>query len=171
MTNEETMLIDCHAHTAVVSPCCKGTSEEVILEAKKKGIDGIILTNHYSSYYISGNKMYADAAEMAKEHIKAYEITKKIGEKHGVTVFLGVEITMELYPFVHLLVYGVDENFWFNNLDMYDYTQEKLYSAVKEAGGVLVQAHPMRKDQNLLLDPQFLDGIEINSHLFYEGTH
>ena len=171
MTNTETMLIDCHAHTPKVSPCCKGTVEGIILETKNKGIDGIILTNHYSGDYIGPSKRYADSKEMAQDHINEYKKVKALGEERNFGVLFGVEISMTLYKYVHLLVYGVDEDFLFNNLDMYDYTQERLYKAVKEAGGVLVQAHPLRAERNLLLDPNFLDGIEINSHLLYEGTH
>lgn len=169
MTNEKTMLIDCHAHTARISPCCKGESEQIISDAKKVGINGIVLTNHYSGYYVKVAKMYADTKEMAQAYLDEYKRVKSLGEKQGFSVLFGIEISMELYKAVHLLVYGIDEKFLFDNLEMYDYTQERLYKAVKKAGGVLVQAHPLRNDKNLLLDPQFLDGVEINSHPIYNG--
>ena len=70
MIDEKTMLIDCHAHTAEVSPCCKSTAEEVLIATKKRGVDGIILTNHYADYYVLVSKIYADAAEMAKKHLE-----------------------------------------------------------------------------------------------------
>lgn len=35
----------------------------------------------------------------------------------------------------------------------------------------MIQAHPMRGGKNVLLDPQYLDGVEINSHPLYDGTH
>ena len=171
MIDEKTMLIDCHAHTAEVSPCCKSTAEEVLIATKKRGVDGIILTNHYADYYVLVSKIYADAAEMAKKHLEEYEYTKALGDKHGLSVFFGVEISMSSSKGLHMLVYGVDEKFMYDNLHMYSYSQEELYHAVKEAGGALVQAHPMRGGKNLLVDPKFLDGVELSSNLNRDGTH
>ena len=54
---------------------------------------------------------------------------------------------------------------------LFDYTQEELYRIVHGNGGVLVQAHPMRCGKNVLLDPRFLDGVEVNSHALYDFTH
>ena len=42
---------------------------------------------------------------------------------------------------------------------------------MKAYGGAMVQAHPMRRGKNVLLDPKYLDGVEINSHPKYDCTH
>lgn len=171
MSNEKVKLIDCHAHTSGISACCKSTAEEVILEAKKIGIDGIILTNHYAMKLIHNKKLFSDTADMAKKYIEEYKLTKAIGEKHGITVFFGIEVAMELYKPAELLIYGVSEEFLLDNIDMCYYTQEKLYNAVKAVGGAVIQAHPLRIRKSLLLDPKFFDGVEANCHLLYDGTH
>ena len=69
-----------------------------------------------------------------------------------------------------MLIYGVEPAFLTAHPTLFDYTQEELYRLVHEAGGILVQAHPMRR-QDRLLDTGLLDGIEISCHPLYEGTH
>lgn len=171
MTDEKTVLIDCHAHTSGISTCCKKTPEEVIIATKNVGIDGLILTNHYTAFYVNNKAIYPDVKTMARCYMEEYRYTKEIGERYGIKVFFGIEVSMELYEYVHLLVYGVGEDFLKKHMEMYLYTQEELYRAVHEAGGVLVQAHPLRKGKNVLIDPKFLDGVEISSHIYYDGTH
>jgi hypothetical protein len=86
-------------------------------------------------------------------------------------LFFGIEVSPEPHPNVHLLVYGVEQDFVLQHPEMYHYTQAELYAVVHQNGGYLVQAHPMRKGKNVLLDPKYLDGVEISNHLLYDGTH
>ena len=77
---------------------------------------------------------------------------------------------MERHVGVHMLIYGVEPSFLLSHPTLFDYTQQELYRLVHEAGGIMVQAHPMRR-QDRLLDTDYLDGIEISCHPLYEGTH
>lgn len=161
------MLVDLHAHTSGISLCCKASAPEVIEAAKGVGLGGIVLTNHYQKSYVpDGN--YAD---FAKRYIEEYRYTKALGKELGCRVFFGIEVTMERYDRVHLLIYGVDEKFVEQYPDMFDYSQEQLYRTVHENGGLLIQAHPLRRGKNALLDLSLLDGVEVNSHPKYDGTH
>lgn len=171
MTDEKTFLLDCHAHTSGISPCCKKTPEEVIIAAKNIGIDGLVLTNHFSVYYVNVSGVYPDVETMIQKYMEEYRYTKEIGERYGVRVFFGIEVSSEPYAPVHLLLYGVEEDFLERHPDICYYTQEETYRAVHEDGGALVQAHPLRRGKNRLLDPKFLDGVEISSHIYYDGTH
>ena len=110
-------------------------------------------------------------AEFARSFLNEYNAVKALADKADIRLFFGIEVSPELYHRVHLLVYGVEQDFVLRHPEMYDYTQEQLYTAVHENGGFLVQAHPMRRGRNVLLDPRFLDGVEISSHLLYDGTH
>lgn len=161
------MLIDMHAHSSGISTCCRQPADVIIEIAKNIGIDGIILTNHYHKPYVEDN----DALGFAKKYVDEYHFAKECGDKLGFKVFFGVEVTMAKHANVHLLVYGIDEDFVLRHPDMYDYTQEELYRTVKEYGGALIQAHPMRNGKNVLLDLDYLDGLEINSHQLYDKTH
>jgi len=160
------MLIDLHAHTSGISWCCKIPYDQILEHAKNHEIDGIVLTNHYQKLYVKDDK----AEEFAERYVKEFYTTKKCGDELGCKVFFGIEVTMELYPKVHMLIYGVDPEFVKENPRMYNLTQEELYSKVKSAGGLLVQAHPFRNGTTVL-DTDYLDGIEINCHPIYKNSY
>ena len=157
-------LFDMHAHTSGISECCLGNAETIIKVAKENGIDGIVLTNHYQKSYLRNG----DATELAKRYTEEYRMTKRFGEKYGVTVIYGMEVTMHRHDNSHLLVYGLPESFTEEFPEVYDMTQEELYMLVKSRGGLLIQAHPFRVCY-YPLDPRYLDGYELSSHPQY-GT-
>lgn len=161
------MLIDLHAHSSGISPCCRMDAAQVVEAAKNIGLDGIVLTNHYQKEYVKGG----DCAAFARRYVEEYRYTKACGEKIGCKVFFGIEVTMEQYGGVHLLIYGVGEDFVLQNPAIFDCSQKNLYRLVRDWGGALIQAHPMRKGKNVLLDIQYLDGVELNCHPKYDCTH
>lgn len=160
------MLIDLHAHSSGISKCCRIPAEQVIEQARAVGIDGVVLTNHYQKNYVTDG----DYAAFAARYIAEYEYAAALAAKTVFRLFFGIEVTMEKYPGVHMLIYGVETSFLLAHPMLFDYTQQELYRLVHEAGGILVQAHPMRR-QDRLLDTAYLDGIEISCHPLYEGTH
>lgn len=159
------MKLDLHAHSSGISRCCRIPAETVLSFAKNIGLDGIILTNHYTKYYLKNN----DAMAFARDYIAEYEYTKRLGDDMGLRVFFGVEVTWEESPSVHILIYGVSPEFVLMHPEMYDYSQKKLYEAVKEAGGAMIQAHPFRNGTTVL-DTEHLDGVEINCHPLYRES-
>lgn len=161
------MLIDFHAHSKGISKCCKIDGKDMVLLTKNSGMDGIILTNHYDKNYLIND----DANEFAKRYVDEFYYVQKEGEKIGFKVFFGLEITMAKHNNVHMLVYGVDCDFVLKYPNLYDYTQQELYELVHKNNGILVQAHPYRKGKDVLLDLNYLDGIEANCHPLYDATH
>ena len=161
------MLIDLHAHSSKISWCCQITGDEVINRAINCGIDGIVLTNHYQKYYFNDG----DSLSFAKRYIEEFYDVKSYGDKIGFKVFFGLEVTLHKYDDSHVLIYGVDEDFVLKYHDMYNYDLEYLFKIVHENNGILVQAHPYRKSMDGLLDLNYLDGIEVNCHPLYNGTH
>lgn len=163
------MLVDMHAHSSGISTCCKADVPRVLADAKEQGIDALVLCNHYDKAYpINANEA---PERFAERYLAEYAYAKDYGEQVGVKVFFGIEATMERHDRVHMLIYGVDEDFVLRHSTLYDDTQGDLYRIVHESGGVLVQAHPMRRGRNVLLDLDLLDGVEINSHPKYDCTH
>ena len=158
------MLIDIHAHTSRISECCLGDAETILKVASENGIDGIVLTNHYQKSYVRNG----DVDELAKRYTDEYRMAKQLGEKIGVTVIYGMEVTMHRHDDSHLLIYGLEPSFTEEFPELYNMTQEELYNLVKSKDGLLVQAHPFRA-RYYPLDPRFLDGYELSSHPLY-GT-
>ena len=160
------MLIDMHAHSSGISRCCKIPYHEVLRQALAHGMDGVVLTNHYQKSYIRGG----DADAFVDNYIAEYELTKKYGDEIGCKVFFGIEVTMERYPKVHMLIYGLGPDFLRAHPDIFDCTQAELYNLVKACGGLLIQAHPFRNGTTVL-DTALLDGIEINCHPLYKNAY
>ncbi len=161
------MLIDFHAHSKGISKCCKIDGEDMILVTPKAGMDGVILTNHYDKSYLIDN----DEKELANRYVKEFYYVKECGEQIGFKVFFGIEVTMEKHDYIHMLVYGVDPNFLIENPSLYDLTINQLSNLVHQNNGILVQAHPFRNGKNKLVDLKYLDGVEVNCHPLYDGTH
>ena len=160
------MFIDPHVHTSGVSPCCLMNYREVLDEDKAAGLDGVVITNHYHKPYIGDE----DLTLFGKRFYQEYLDAKAYGEEIGLKVFFGVEVSTRLYDNVHILIFGVGPEFVYENPEMYDYTQEQLYLAAKKHGGTVVQAHPFR-NKATMLDPRWLDGIEINCHPIYKSSY
>lgn len=160
------MLIDLHAHTKRISKCCKADIETVINESLCKGINGVVLTNHFQKSYFSN----ASEEEFVKAYIQEYYDMKSIAEKRDFSCFFGIEVTMEKYPKVHMLIYGVEPSFLEFNKGIYDLTQSELFALVKKNDGILIQAHPFRNGTTVL-DPEFLDGVEVNCHPLYKKSY
>ena len=160
------MLIDMHAHSSGISRCCQSPYDVIMKIALENGMDGIILTNHYEIGYVKEG----GPAELAERYINEFLAAEGYGKEIGCKVFFGIEVTMVLYPKVHMLVYGVSTDFLKENPTLYSMTQEELYKLVKANGGTLVQAHPFRGGTTVL-DPKFLDGVEINCHPIYKKSY
>ncbi|MBO5065674.1 MAG: PHP domain-containing protein [Clostridia bacterium] len=161
------MLIDMHTHSSGISGCCQLNAFEIVEAAKEAGLDGIILTNHYDS---EGHQDYGSKADYVENYIKEYYEAKACGERVGLKVFFGIEVTAEFMERIHLLVYGVAEDFLRNNPELYNLSLKELYELVHKNGGVLVQAHPFRHNCPVL-DTDYLDALEINCHPLYKTTH
>lgn len=160
------MLLDLHAHSRGISRCCSARIEKILQTAKRVGLDGIALTNHYQKDYVNDG----DYRSFAMQYLAEYRRARELGQELELTVLFGIEVTLEHFTNVHLLIYGVPEQFLPDHPTLFDYTQEHLYRVVHEYGGLLVQAHPYRRGDRLL-DVSLLDGIEINCHPRYESTY
>lgn len=160
------MLIDCHSHTSKISKCCQISAEDAVVLAKQKGMDGMVLTNHYVKDYLQGK----NAEDFVKEYIDEFYFTKECGDKIDFRVFFGIEVSMEMYPQVHLVVLGVRDEFLYEHPYLFKYSQKELYQIVKEAGGILIQAHPFRYGDHLM-DIKYLDALEVNCHPLYGKSY
>lgn len=160
------MLIDLHAHSAL-SRCCKIDGYDNLIVARENGMDGFVLTNHYDKSYLVNN----DKLEYANRYINEYYYVNDCAKKLGLKAYFGVEVTMSKHNDVHVLVYGIKPEFLLKYPDLYDYTIEELYKLVHKYDAILIQAHPFRKNINVLLDLNYLDGIEANCHTKNEGPH
>ena len=110
------MLIDLHTHTDPLSHDSLITPDQLIDLAKAAGIDGICLTEH--DFFWEPDK------------------ARDLGRKHNFLVIPGIEVNTEDG---HVLVFG---------LEKYVYGMHRireLAALVDAAGGVMIAAHPYRR--------------------------
>lgn len=110
------MIIDLHVHTPPLSGDSTIELPDFIEKAKKSGIDGVCLTEH---------DKFHDHSEVAE-----------LGRKYDFLMLPGAEIWSDDN---HFLVFGLDE-YSFGVWMAY-----KLREKVEEAGGVMILAHPSRR--------------------------
>ena len=156
---------DMHCHTSGISKCCILNREEVLSAAAKVGYDGIVLTNHYTMEYLENR----DYAAFAEDYITEYQKTKNAGREMGINVIFGVELTYELSPKIHILLYGATPDFIRQNKDLWLMDSHSLYEKCRKNGICVIQAHPFRRGTQPIPYPD-CDGYEINCHPKYGNT-
>lgn len=108
-------LIDMHAHSSNLSRDSGVSVDDLIAQAKRRGLDAICLTEH--------NALWPDAQ------------VRELSERHAFTVLPGMELGTDVG---HVLVFGLPR-YHPELLEI-----EQLRRIVTAEGGVAVQAHPMR---------------------------
>lgn len=110
------MLIDLHTHTYPKSADSSISPAQLVIEAKRVGLDGICLTDHDGFW---------DARSL-----------QGLGREHDLLIFPGCEVTTEEG---HLLVFGLNRYIFGMHRASY------VRGLVDRAGGVIIVAHPYRR--------------------------
>ena len=110
------MFIDLHVHTTLGSWDSTLHPPELIKKAREIGLDGVCITEH--------GKRDTDALQ-------------KLREEHDFLILSGVEVSTDLGD---ILVFGMDD------FDKGYMEANDLRELVVQTGGVMVAAHPFRRD-------------------------
>ena len=163
--------IEGHCHTKESSPCGQVYSEEILKAYQEKNYNGIIITDHFSYSVFGDNE---DWKTIVDKFLLGYKNAKKLENKYNIKIYLGMEIRFN-DSYNDYLVYGINEEFLYNNEWLYMKSLQDLKNLTKNKY-LIIQAHPFRWS-NTLADINLLDGIEIkntnpnnecNNHLAYE---
>ena len=109
------MIVDLHVHTTLGSPDSGLTPQNLVAEAKRLGLNGVILTEHHHQW--DREKMLALARE------------------HNIALFPALEVATDLG---HVAVLGLDG--YITGI----YRAETLRRLVDENGGFIIALHPFR---------------------------
>ncbi len=158
------MLFDMHVHTAEGSPCASIKNEEMVVAYKEKGFDGVVITNHISRWYMVNHYSlcYEDYCKLNHE---VYLDAKEKGEKVGLKVLYGQELSLDTTYHNDYLVYGLTLEQMLEYGDMMKWTPEKLKEASVSDGFVYYHAHPFRNGASVV-SPDLLFGMEL-----FNGSH
>ena len=159
-----------HLHTSPVSRCARATVEENLLFYKSLGYDGVFITNHF----LDGN-IQIDRSLPYEEQIayffSDYEQGVEIGEKLGIKVFPGVEIT---YGGTDFLIYGLDTQWYLQYPEILTMEKTEELTLMMESGALIIQAHPFREAgyiNHIRLFPRHVHGVEIINGCRSEGEN
>lgn len=109
------MVIDMHVHTSPASPCAGAAIEDLIAEAKRIGLNGMVITDH--------------------NYVWSAEDIQRLGREHEFLLLRGNEIITDQGD---VLVYGLEKDIK-GVIKLAD-----LRAEVEAAGGFMAMAHPFR---------------------------
>jgi len=124
------------------------------------GYSGIIVTDHF----YNGNcavPRNIPWKEWVNRFCHGYEEAREEGERQGLDVFFGWEETFNGCD--DYLIYGLDKEWLLEHPEVINWTRAQQYSAVRAAGGCVVQAHPFRQHfyiKRVILSTGCVDGVE-----------
>ena len=157
--------IELHVHTRYASACGKLDAKELIAGYKAAGYDAIVVTDHYERNNF--RRIGIDAADASANRIEAflkgYYMLRAEGEKYGIRVYKGAEVTFEENG-NHYLLFGWEDRLLADPERVFKMGIKEFSPIARGEGALLVQAHPFRSGSTPAF-PEYLDGVEVrNAH-------
>lgn len=155
-------LFEIHSHSSQTSRCSEIPAEDIVKNYKALGYDGVVITDHMNMDTFK--KIENEPWEKKADHFLAGYRAAKALEDENFSVLLGMEIRFLDFDNDYL-VYGFNEDFIYNNPDLYKIEDLESFRPIADANDLLViQAHPFRQGMTII-DYKLLDGIEVyNGH-------
>ena len=160
-----------HCHTSPVSQCGKASVEDTVGFYHRIGYDGIFITNHFLDGNINSVVREMHYAEQIDYYFSDYEKAAKLGERIGIRVFPGVELS---YKGTDFLIYGLEKEWYRAHPEIMAMKKTEELPFLMEAGALVIQAHPYREAfyiDHIRLFPRSVHGVEvINSSQAWEAN-
>ena len=160
-----------HCHTSPVSQCGKASVEDTVGFYQRIGYDGIFITNHFLDGNINPVVREMPYAEQIDYYFSDYEKAAELGERIGIRVFPGVEIS---YKGTDFLIYGLEKEWYRAHPEIMAMKKTEELPFLMEAGALVIQAHPYREAfyiDHIRLFPRSVHGVEvINSSQAWEAN-
>ena len=154
-------LYETHVHTYPVSACAKVGVEETLKYYKDAGYAGVFMTDHFIDGNIKVEARSLPYEEKIEYFFSSYKEGRAIGERIGLDVFPGIEMS---YGGSDFLVYGIDKAWCLAHKDMHKMRKTDLLSLIMDSGALIIQAHPFREAayiDHIRLFPRHIHGVEV----------
>ena len=157
-----------HCHSGVVSACGHLSPERIVERYVEQGYTTLVITDHMSrSTFEMGN--YGGEDDWNRKidfFLNSYKLLQQAAAGK-LNILLGMEVRIDKHHATDYLGYGVTEDFLRAHTGLLSYHLKDFSKAVRQAGMLLVQAHPFR-DHMVVTPPRYLDGVEIyNGHVMH----
>lgn len=156
------MKIELHVHTSEGSACAKEKAKDIVKAYQKLGVDGLVITNHYSK-----NTYERFKDDLKNRYLRGYWNALTQAQDSSLKVFLGMELNLADHPNDYL-IYGIDEDFIEKYPTLFNESLDQVVEIVHKVGGVIFQAHPLRTPCELK-GAEILDGFEFNYTPFHNN--
>ena len=160
-----------HCHTSPVSKCAKASVEETVRFYQSIGYDGLFITNHFLDGNINPESENLSYSDQIDYYFADFEEAAAVGEKVGLKVFPGVELS---YKGTDFLIYGLEKEWYKANPEILQMKKTEELSYMIEQGAFVVQAHPYREAHyidHIRLFPRSVHAVEIvNSNQMTEAN-
>jgi hypothetical protein len=153
-------LYDTHVHSSDVSTCGRVPAAEVVRRYAERGFNGFVLTEHIN-HSTFGKMESASWDDKMTHFLTSYRIARETAASvdPDFTVLLGAELRIDGFDNDYLL-FGLTEAFLRRHPDLMQMDFSSMSDCVRDAGILLVQAHPFRRHMTVV-DWAKLDGIEV----------
>ncbi len=150
-------MYETHFHTSDVSTCAHISAEDAVALYKNAGYSGVVVTDHFSQDCFENKYPGETWKEKVDYYLRGYKKAKALATD-DFAVLLALEARFENDN--DYLVYGVDEDFLYNNEWFTKMTIKQFKKLAEKNQLTVIQAHPFRIDSNIT-NPRYIDGIEI----------
>ena len=153
--------IEPHLHTCHVSPCGHMTAEQLTEAYAAAGYSGIAVTDHYSRYVFQKNgvDITDPSVDAVDRFLTGFRLMQEEGAKRGLTIYKGAELRFDECDNDYLL-YGWDDELLADPDKIFRMGIAGFSKLAREAGALLIQAHPYRHGCTPAI-ACYLDGIEV----------
>ena len=159
-----------HVHTAESSQCSHLAAKEMVELYHAAGYSGLATTDHLHDYLLAS--WYKNNWDSYIDYLlHGYKIAKFHGDRLGLSVILGLEISFTKTP-GDFLVYGLTEAFLRANPFLHRRHLKEFFSLYNKQL-TIIHAHPYRGGNEKVF-PKHVHGIEIfngNPHHPNPGNH
>lgn len=154
-----------HMHSSPASRCAKASIAESLAFYRKKGYDGVFLTNHFP-FDISAPDPSLSIEQRLDFYCRDYFEGLKVARELGIKLFFGTEMTYRVRT--DFLVYGLSPEWYFEHPEIFQMGFPNLLDFLHMHHAFIVHAHPFRERNfftDICLFPHQIDGVEVvNSH-------
>ena len=162
--------LETHLHTCHSSPCGKVDAPTICRLYAQAGYAGIVVTDHFFRYTCKPNCWDIPYDRFFDVFLRGYQQMCEAAVPYGLKIYKGAEVRFDgsvndylLYNYPDYLLQDPDT--------VFSMGLERFSALCREAGALLIQAHPYRGECTPA-DPRFLDGAETqNRHPRHENKN
>lgn len=151
--------IETHLHTCHSSPCGKVDADTICRLYAEAGFSGIIVTDHFFRYTCSPYAWGIPYDQFFSKFIEGYHRLRQAAQPYGIKIYKGAEVRFDGSVNDYLL-YNYPDDLLQDPDAVFSMGLERFYALCRDAGALLIQAHPFR-GKCTVADPRFVDGIEV----------